>query len=386
MSAPLRVTVDARPLDIDYLRAQGIGRYAHGLLGPLAEVAAGRGGQLVLLRAPGGGASPFGAGPGQGTTVRELRRPPWPNRYADVLEQAALPLDLRRLRPGVHHSLSLYRAPLAPGVPHVMTMHDVVPLMWPERYLRTGLLHKLLYRAARRADLLLAVSEAARGDIVRHLGVDPARVECVPEAAGEHFVPTRPEPRDGPYLVWVGGLATHDPRKDLEGLITSFAAWQHDRERAETLVLAGAMGPAGHELSALARRTGARVEFPGFVPDSDLPALYSGARCLVTASRYEGFGLPALEAVSCGTPVVAFDAGAVPEVAGEGALTVPDGDLPALMRAAERVCDDDVLHARLRAGGLEHARAYSWQRTAEATWDAYERVARGRPGQPPHGS
>ena len=276
----------------------------------------------------------------------------------------------------MHHSLSLYRAPVAPGVPHVMTMHDVVPLMWPERYLRTGLLHKMLYRAARRADLLLAVSEAARRDIVEHLGVDPARVECVPEAAGEHFTPGDADPGGEPYLLWVGGLATHDPRKNLEGLITAFATWQRDSGRGETLVLAGGMGPAGQELAALARSTGARIDFPGFVPDADLPALYAGARCLVTASRYEGFGLPALEAVSCGTPVVAFDAGAVPEVAGAGALTVTDGDLPALMRAAQRVCDEDELHARLRAGGLEHAKRYSWTRTAELTWDAYERVAR----------
>ena len=375
--SPLRVTVDARPLDIDYLRAQGIGRYAHGLLGPLAEVARERGGELVALRTRGGGASPFGAGPGQGAHVHELRRPPWPVRYADVLEQAALPLDLRRAGAAVHHSLSLYRAPVWPGVPHVMTMHDVVPLMWPERYLRTGLLHKMLYRAARRADLLLAVSAAAQRDIVRYLGVDPAKVECVPEAAGEHFAPTPGGAAAGtePYLLWVGGLATQDPRKNLEGLITSFAAWQREAERGERLVLAGGMGPAGQELRELAGQAGAQIEFAGFVPDADLPALYSGARCLLTASRYEGFGLPALEAISCGTPVVAFDAGAVPEVAGAGALTAPDGDLPALMQAAQRVCDDDELHARLRAHGLEHAKGYSWRRTAELTWAAYERVA-----------
>jgi glycosyltransferase involved in cell wall biosynthesis len=96
---------------------------------------------------------------------------------------------------------------------------------------------------------------------------------------------------------------------------------------------------------------------------------------MLTASRYEGFGLPALEAVSCGTPVVAYDSGAVPEVAGAGGLYVPEGDQPALMRAAERVCDDDELHARLRTGGLGHAERYSWRRTAEQTWASYERVA-----------
>jgi glycosyltransferase involved in cell wall biosynthesis len=381
MSSGLHVTVDARPLDIEYLRAQGIGRHAHGLLGPLAEVARERGGRLDMLRAGSATASPFGAGPGQGAGARRLRRPPFPARYADVLEQVAMPFDLRRIRPAVHHSLSLYRSPVFAGVPHVMTLHDVVPLMWPERYLRTGTLHKMLYRAAVRADLLLAISQAARSDIVAHLPVDPGRVQVVPLAADERYAPADPAPlRDrlgigGPYLVWVGGLATHDPRKDLEGLISGFAHWQRQEGRQETLMLAGGIGPAGQELRRQAEATGGRIVFPGFVPDEDLPALYSGARCMVTASRYEGFGLPALEAIACGTPVVAYDVGAVPEVAGPGGLYVTDGDLPALMRAAGRVCDDEGLHARLRAEGLGHAARYSWRRSAELTWDAYERVA-----------
>lgn len=376
----LRVTVDARPLDIDYLRTQGIGRYAHGLLDALPSVAAARGGTLTALRS-GAEDSPFGAGSGGAAAVR-VRRPPFPARYADLLEQAALPLRLRSTRAHVHHSLSIYRAAVLPLTPHVMTMHDVVPLMWPERYLRTGLIHKMLYRAACRADLLLAVSEAARRDVIAHLGVDPQRVVCVPEAADERFVPTDATALrirlglERPYVVWVGGLATHDPRKNLEGLVTSFASWQREAGRGEALVLAGGIGPAGEELRALARRTGADIAFPGFVPDADLPALYSGARCLVTASRYEGFGLPALEAIACGTPVVAFDAGAVPEVAGPGALIVRDGDLPALMAATGRACDEPDLRDRLRAAGLAHAAGYSWRRTAELTWQAYERVAR----------
>ncbi len=107
----------------------------------------------------------------------------------------------------------------------------------------------------------------------------------MPEAADERFAPTDPGGvrgalARGPYLLWVGGLATQDPRKNLDGLIDAFARWRAEAGRGETLVLAGGMGPAGEELRALAGRTGARVEFAGFVPDDDLPALYSGARCL----------------------------------------------------------------------------------------------------------
>ena len=152
------MTVDARPLDIAYLRSQGIGRYAHGLLGHLGEVASERGGNLVLLRQPGDRPTAFAGAVGEGAEVRRLWRPPVPGRFADWAEQPLLPLDLRRARPHVHHALSIYRSAVAPGVPTVMTMHDVIPLMWPDQYLRTGVMHRMLYRAARRARLLLAVS------------------------------------------------------------------------------------------------------------------------------------------------------------------------------------------------------------------------------------
>lgn len=378
----LRVSVDARPLDITYMRAQGIGRYAHGLLGPLAQVAAGRDGELVLLRDGRAAPGAFAGEPPFRATSYRVRRPPVPARFADWPEHVLLPLDLRRLRAGVHHSLSIYRSAARPGMPTVMTVHDVVPLMWPELYLRTGWMHRTLYRAARNAQLILAVSETARRDVIDHLALSPERVLYVPLAADERFRPIDPRPSrerlglQAPYILFVGGLATRDPRKNLEALIDSYASWRRAQRRPELLVLTGQLGPAGEELRRYADRAGAPVLFTGFVADEQLPSLLSGASCFVTATRYEGFGLPALEAVSCGTPVVAFDAGAVPEVAGPGCLTAPDGDTAALMRAVARVCDEPELRQTLSTQGRRHARRYSWLRTAELTWQAYERAAR----------
>ena len=140
-------------------------------------------------------------------------------------------------------------------------------------------------------------------------------------------------------------------------------------------MLAGAEGSFTREFEARAESLGANVVFAGFVADKELPALMSGARCLVSASRYEGFGLPALEAIACGTPVVAYDAGAIPETAGPGALLAPVGDGTALMRAAGRVCDDPQLAERLGAEGRRHASSFSWRRTAELTWEIYEAAA-----------
>ncbi len=385
-SARLRVSVDARPLDIDGVRTQGIGRFAHGLLGALPAVAAERGGELVLLRERSISPGVFAGEIGGGVVLRQLRRPPIPNRLADWPEHLLLPIDLHRARVQVHHSLSIFRSALRPGVPSVMTMYDVIPLMWPDQYLRSGVLHRTLYRAARRTRLLLAVSETARRDVIAHLGVSPERVLCVPAAADARFRPADPRPArerlgfEDPYLLYVGGLATRDPRKNVEGLIDAYAAWRRAGSRPERLVLAGALGATGEALRAQAQRAGAQAVFTGFVDDEELPSLLSGAECLVTASRYEGFGLPALEAISCGTPVVAFDVGAVPEVAGPGCLAVLDGDGEALMRAVARVCDEPALHRKLSEEGLRHARRYSWRRTAELTWEAYERAAGGNAG------
>jgi glycosyltransferase involved in cell wall biosynthesis len=344
-------------------------------------VAEERGGELVVLRERGGRGSPFGRTDGNPPRQRFLRRPPMPKRAVELVEQCLLPLDLARLDVAVHHSLSVYRTPLVSRAQVVVTMHDVAPLQWPARYLRTGLVHRTLYRAVRRARAIVCPSLVVREDLIRHLDVDSERLFVVPEAADERFRPTDPSGvrarlgLDGPYLLYVGGLVHTDPRKDVEGLIDAFAEWSRTEDRPETLVLAGAAGPAARELEHSAR--GARVVFAGFVAEAELPALYSGASCLVTASRYEGFGLPALEAIACGTPVVAYEAGAIPETAGPGALLVPPGDGAELMRAAGRLCDETELAKRLSEEGRRHADGFSWRRTAELTWDVYERVGTG---------
>jgi glycosyltransferase involved in cell wall biosynthesis len=375
----MKVTLDARALDVGFLREQGIGRLAHELVAELVPLAAERGGELVVLRE--GAGSPYGASPDGARTVR-LRRPPLPSRIAELPEQVLLPRDLRRLRPDVHHALSPFRSARDPGVPTVMTFHDAIPLMFPKHYMRTGLSYRLRYAAVRRARRVLAVSERAAHDAVAHLAVDRERIDVVPHAADARFGPVDPAPAlarlgiDRPYVLYVGGLSNDDPRKRVADLIDSFAAWARTGGRRETLVLCGATGRAAEPLRERARRSGADIRFTGFVADEDMPGLYSGASCLVTATRYEGFGLPALEALACGTPVAAYDVGALREVAGPGALLVSDGDGRELMMAVEALSDGPELRARLADAGRIHAAGFSWRRSAEATWAAYERALR----------
>jgi glycosyltransferase involved in cell wall biosynthesis len=310
---------------------------------------------------------------------KNLRRPPIPLRFADLPEQLLLPLDLRRARADLAHALSIYRAPVRAGVPLVVTVHDVVPLLWPDRYLRTGLVHRMLYAAARRARRIVCPSRAAARDAIEKLGLDPERVFVIQEGVDERFAPEpnaqRPTPNvPSPYLLSVGGLADDDPRKDLPGLIDAFAAWSRAGRRAETLVLTGRLGPASAPLRERAARSGAPIVFTGFVDERDLPGLYRGSRCLVSATRYEGFGLPMLEAVACGTPVAAYAVAALPEVCGPGAALVAPGDAGALMAAVERLCDDAGHREALARAGVEHARPFTWRRAAEETWDVYARA------------
>jgi glycosyltransferase involved in cell wall biosynthesis len=391
----LRVAFDARALDLPYLRGQGIGRYTAALLDALGPVCRARDGELIVLRG-GSTRSPFagsgsglcaGGPPQQRSRTRFLRRPKLPDQLAIPSEQAFLPWDLRRLRATVLHCSSIYRAVPAPGVPWVVSLHDVIPLQFPREYMRTGLMYRLMYSAARRADLILTVSERARRDIVGHLGVAADSVLVVPGAADPRFQPTPVDQNflaqlgvRQPYVLYVGGLAEHDPRKGVSELIEAFASWSVAHERSEMLVLTGRLGEATAALRAEARASGVPVTFTGFVPDSQLPALYSAATCLVTASHYEGFGLPALEALACGTPMAGYRVGAHEEVAGPGALLVEDGNTNALMLAVQVLADDLGLRARLSVAGRAHAARFSWERSAELTWEAYERVLRNRPG------
>jgi glycosyltransferase involved in cell wall biosynthesis len=373
----LRVVVDARPVDIPFLRHRGIGRYAASLLPELAAVAAERGGELTLLRERGGCGAEFGSPRAPGARVVRLPRAPVPERLADLPDQVIVPAALRRRAPDVFAALSMYRLPLRPGVPTVVTMHDVIPLLRPGQ-LRTGIAHGLLYAGVRRATRVIAVSEAGRRDLVAHLGVPAERVDVVHEAAAPRFAPADPRPAveaggvREPYVLHIGGA---DPRKNLGALIDAFAAWARERSRPETLALAGPVRNVERaDLAARLAASDGRVRHLGFVPDAHLPGLYSGARCLVMPSSYEGFGLPVLEALACGTPVAAYDAGAVAEVAGPGALLVPDGAMPELLAAVEGLCDDGALRERLAAAGREHAATFSWRRAAERTWAVYERA------------
>jgi glycosyltransferase involved in cell wall biosynthesis len=317
-----------------------------------------------------------------GLRVLKVRAPSRPMRL--VWEQAILPRRLRQLRIDVLHSPH-HTTPLLPcGCRRVVTFHDLTFLLLPERYPTTRRLYfQLMTRlSARVADAVIVPSESVRGDVMRLLRLPPERVFAIPEAAGPAFCPQDAAVieavrhrygLEGPYVLSVGSL---EPGKNRERLLQAFARLR-TRGLEHTLVVAGQRAWRYEGEEPLARRLGlgGSARFLGHVPQADLPALYGGAALFAFPSLYEGFGLPALEAMACGTPVVASNVSAVPEVVGEAALQVSPWDVGALAGAMERVLRDERLRDDLRERGLKRAAEFSWERAARRTLDVYRWVA-----------
>jgi glycosyltransferase involved in cell wall biosynthesis len=255
--------------------------------------------------------------------------------------------------PDVLHSPWMDGAMLRSPCPTVVTLHNLAPLKRRSEHLRTGLRLRLRHLAVQRAVNVIVPTQALAGDAMTHLRLERERIVVIPEAADAAMYPRSPEEVAAArgrfslpehYLVWVGGLQHPDPGRHVAKL----AAAGHE----VPLVLVGPTRPWAHELPD--------VILTGQVCDEDLAAIYSGARALVLASEDEGFGLPAVEALACGTPVVACEAPALREVLAGRATFVAQGDIRALIRAAETA-----------ERPAPRPPSWSWEDAARATWAVY---------------
>lgn len=285
---------------------------------------------------------------------------------SQVLRMAVrLPRLLRRLRPALAHFQ--HSLPLACPSPAVVTVHD---LSFERDRNLMGRRDRLIFRtmvprSARRAARVIAVSELTKCDLVELYGIPETKIVVVPNGVDPIFGPDGPRLNGEPFALFVGAL---QPRKDA---VTAIEALALVGEGAPRLVVVGGDKGGRAEAERSALRNGLRVEFRGHVPQDELATLYRSAACLVFPSRYEGFGLPVLEAMASGTPVVATTAGALPEVAGEAAILVEERNPVALAGGIERALAD---RARLRTAGLEQAARYSWDESARRTLEVYREL------------
>ena len=346
--------------------SRGVGTYAAGLLNGL--IAEGFDSKLTLL------------------LDADLPEPPLPSgryrlagsrrRYHGQLsayeEAVALGTDLSRIGPDLYHAIDL-RLPGRSPCPLAVTLHDLIPWAWGGHRMRGERFRFWLgKRLLKRAAAVLAVSKATAGDAVRLAGVNPKRITVVYEAADPVFQPRPGAPSrvsdrwnvEPGYLLFVGAL---DARKDPAGLLRAWAVAKTARPELQ-LVIAGAPGRQ-------APRAMPGATMVGRVDNTQLAELYTAAGCLVFPSRYEGFGLPCLEAMACGCPVAAYRNSSLPEVVDGAGELVEDGDAEALGRAAAQLC---AKPDQARRAGLERARGFSWRKTARQTIAAYESVLRRR--------
>ena len=297
-----------------------------------------------------------------------------------------LSAELRRHPVDVLHVQ--YTAPPFAHCPVVTTIHDLSFEHLPETFKRRSRaqLRLTVRRAARKSALILTLSEFSRRDIIETYAVDPGRVVVTPAAAPVHFKPVDDETRlremrerygiSANYFLSLGSI---QPRKNLQRLIEAFLALRNARpsSRLPQLVIAGKRGWLDDEVFRVAQQDGLNecVKFIGYVSEEDLPALYSGAMCFVYPSYFEGFGLPVLEAMQCGVPVIVGNRTSLPEIAGDAALLFDPFDARALGDAMSMVLDCPDYRATLRAKGLARAAEFSWTDTARLTLKAYECAA-----------
>ncbi len=278
-----------------------------------------------------------------------------------------------------------YSAPLIRRQPVVMTVMDVLYTRYPE-WLPTSRARWYWGRwipfTARHADALIAPSLATKQDLVDLVGISPERITVIPLAVDPHFLrrPSHAEIQGyrvrqgllGPYLLYVGII---DRRKDLETLLRAYALTR-SRVKELRLVIAGHVIPGRTTLVRDVERMGLTesVRLPGFIPDDELPLLYAGASLFVYPSRWEGFGLPPLEAMALGVPVITYRSSSLPEVVGDTAVLIdPPYTEDELANSIVRLLEDVPLREDLTARGLRRAASFSWEQAADQTMAVYRR-------------
>jgi alpha-1,3-rhamnosyl/mannosyltransferase len=322
-------------------------------------------------------------------------------------EQLALPRMLRLMQADLYHAPYYIRPYVGLPCPSITTLYDIIPRRFAEEVSpRARRLFDLLTQLAIRTSRhLIAISTSARTDLIDAYGIPADRITVTPLAADPRY---RPQPAEAIAAMrtkyqlperYILSLASNKPHKNLVGLVEAFAAlgdggqaqrrgelrmgdgrWEaNPPSPIPALVIAGHWDPRYPQARTAAERLGLddTVRFLPGVPEADLPALYCGAEIFAFPSHYEGFGLPPLEALACGAPVLCCDTSSLPEVVGAAALRVAP-TATALANGLAKLLTDDALRARLRAAGPRQAALFSWQSTAKATLVVYERSTAGR--------
>ncbi|HZM01660.1 MAG TPA: glycosyltransferase family 1 protein [Candidatus Saccharimonadales bacterium] len=306
--------------------------------------------------------------------VSERFRPPVKNIF---WHQWVLPGLLRELKIDVIHVPSYRRMLFSSPCARVATIHDLAPCQLAKKYEWKRMIYgKMAARQlARRQNEIIAVSHTTAADIMRFFKIPPERIQVIHNGIDhDRFFPAEVEKTAIPYFLYVARL--EHPAKNHWRLIDAFNRFKADTKSNWQLVLAGSDWQAAEVIHQAVRQSPYVLDIRclGFVADKDLPALYRAAGIFIYPSLYEGFGMPPIEAMACGCPVLASAAGALGEVLGNAAEIIPPENVAAIAVAMKDLVADSAKRERLRQAGLRRAQNFTWQKAAEETWRVYERA------------
>jgi glycosyltransferase involved in cell wall biosynthesis len=363
----VRIAIDARLAG--YIQG-GTTQYTLRLVHALAALETGDD-LLVLEGRKAGEGSPWPA------SARRMRLSTPPHHR---LEQLTLPLELLRVEADVLHSPD-FIPPFSRRSPAVITIHDLAFLRFPHLLTpESARYYGQVRRAVHNADQIIAVSESTRSDLLELLHAPEGKITVVYEAANPECRPLAKDEIERArdhlslperFILFVGTL---EPRKNLPALLKAFAAMERDRR--VPLVVVGREGWLFEEVFRTRDELGlgSEVLFVGGVPAGQLVYYYNCASCLVLPSLYEGFGLPVIEAMACGTPVVVSDVSSLPEIVGDAGITVSPDDIQGLSSAMDRIVSDADLSRKMSGLGLRRAGEFSWEQAARETLAVYRKA------------
>jgi len=306
-----------------------------------------------------------------------------PYRFTQPFKELLFRIGTRIIKPDLYHETNYVLLPFTG--PQVVTVFDLSIKRFPETHPagRVRFFNKYFDQRLPRANHIIAISEFTKRELIEVMGVEPGKITVTPLApppgfarpsAGELAAFRRAQGFDQPFLLYLGNL---EPRKNLVMLVRAYASFvARSGPAVPPLVLAGEQtwlsGPLVEEIDRLGLRS--RVVLPGYVPEMELPCWYASALAFLYPSKYEGFGLPVIEAMAVGTPVLAADAASLPEVAGDAAILLPPDDEDAWADAMAALVDSASSRDVLSRKGMARAAQFSWDRCAELTHAVYERV------------
>lgn len=372
------IAIDYTPA---YEQGGGIGRYVRELVNALADIDPGT--YQYRLFVAGANRKPLPSIPGDQFQWKPTSvTPSWLARFWG---RARLPFPVERFtgKVDLYHATDFVLPPTQSRTKTVLTVHDLSFLRVPEAA-SPGLrqyLEAVVPRSVQRANYVLADSEATKQDLISYYKTDPGKIEVLYSGVDSHFQPVTDMATisrvrqqysipDHPYVLSVG---TVQPRKNYPKLIEAVARL---RQTDLCVVIVGGKGWLEDPIYESIRQFGMqdRVIFTGFVADDDLPAIYSGSLCMALPSLYEGFGLPVLEAMSCGVPIITSNLSSLPEVAGDAGILVSPTNLDEIVNALERVVDDGTLRESMIAKGMQQAQKFSWKAGAQQLHHIYDRL------------